>query len=551
MANFTAHGNWDLSKWDLSALSSAALQSHSPAAFSLLAGDGTESAFGGANFGKFGSTGMPHQGTIAHIAVNGAGGSFSIGGLDLGVKAMNGFIAHDSVARLERTIFSGKDHFDLSDGGHNTVAGYDGKDTFDFGGAFDAKDQVDGGAGFDTVKLDGDYSSGVALLPDTLSHVEALTLAGGHSYDLTLANDNIPHHHPFTINASGLGTGDTLTLDDSAERGARLTILSGDGKDSIITGDGKDVIYAGGGNDTVIAGRQNDVVYGDAGRDTLRGGIGDDTVYGGAGNDRMFPGDGADTLYGGDGDDDFFFHARLGTDDRVDGGDGTDTIHLIGADTTNTTDFTFSPTMITNVESVELGRGTSYRVNFADNPLTDRVTINASALGAANTLTSDASNVTGAPVTTIGGAGNDVIQNSNLGDTVVGGLGADTITAGDGADVFQYTSALDSTGDTVDTIIGFNPLQDTLDVANGVTGVDSTLTGGLLNNLDGLTGMLGVSNLDAGHAVLVQPLLGTLAGSNLLVVDQNGIVGYQPGQDLVINLDNATNLTGLDAGSFI
>ena len=58
-------------------------------------------------------------------------------------------------------------------------------------------------------------------------------------------------------------------------------------------------------------------------------------------------------------------------------------------------------------------------------------------------------------------------------------------------------------------------------------------------------------NCLAAHAVLFKPDSGTLHGKTFLIVDVNGVAGYQAGADLVIQLVTPAHLTSIDAGDFI
>ncbi len=90
-------------------------------------------------------------------------------------------------------------------------------------------------------------------------------------------------------------------------------------------------------NDTVsfkaLGSEQDDriFVYGDhVTNDRLKGMGGDDVIFGGKGNDRLYGGTGADKLGGGDGND-FLFGGKGSDRDFMDGGNGTDTVVLLGA----------------------------------------------------------------------------------------------------------------------------------------------------------------------------------------------------------------------------
>ena len=77
-------------------------------------------------------------------------------------------------------------------------------------------------------------------------------------------------------------------------------------------------------------------------------------------------------------------------------------------------------------------------------------------------------------------------------------------------------------------------------------------TGGLSSaNFDGdLEAAVNSSHLGIHHAVLFKPDSGNLAGAQFLIVDCNGVAGYQTDEDLVIRLDGAKHLSGLHAGDF-
>jgi hypothetical protein len=61
---------------------------------------------------------------------------------------------------------------------------------------------------------------------------------------------------------------------------------------------------------------------------------------------------------------------------------------------------------------------------------------------------------------------------------------------------------------------------------------------------------IGANQLHAGDAVLFNPSTGNLAGHAFLIVDENGVAGYQAGQDLVIDITGATNLAQFSTADF-
>ncbi len=68
--------------------------------------------------------------------------------------------------------------------GNDKLSGDGGNDVFILAGNFTAADQIDGGADYDILKLQGNYSTAVALAATTLMNVEEINLAAGSSYKL-------------------------------------------------------------------------------------------------------------------------------------------------------------------------------------------------------------------------------------------------------------------------------------------------------------------------------------------------------------------------------
>jgi Ca2+-binding RTX toxin-like protein len=101
------------------------------------------------------------------------------------------------------------------------------------------------------------------------------------------------------------------------------TIRGGGGDDTILGLDGHDKIYAGEGNDRVSGGADRDYIDGYSGDDILDGGRGNDTLYGLSGNDQLSGGEGQDYLEGGTGDDKLFGGAG---NDILSGGRDNDTL---------------------------------------------------------------------------------------------------------------------------------------------------------------------------------------------------------------------------------
>ncbi len=109
------------------------------------------------------------------------------------------------------------------------------------------------------------------------------------------------------------------------------TILGTEGRDLIdglhtVAGQARATID----DDTIYGYGGNDVIYGLAGNDRIDGGDGNDIIFGDAGNDRIIGGAGDDRLYGGTGDDVFVISGNDAQLDTIVGGDGTDSIEVVG-----------------------------------------------------------------------------------------------------------------------------------------------------------------------------------------------------------------------------
>jgi hypothetical protein len=151
-----------------------------------------------------------------------------------------------------------------------------------------------------------------------------------------------------------------------------------------------------------------------------------------------------------------------------------------------------------------------------------------------------------------GGGGNDSLHGDEGDDTLNGGGGVDSLAGGAGHDSYVYAAAGDSTGEHFDTIVGFNADMDNLKLWTGVTGVDAIVHGALSDATftRDLSAAVNAAHMAAHHAVLFAPDAGDHAGQLFLIVDTNGVAGYQAKADLVIQLDQAQNIDHLATGNF-
>jgi hypothetical protein len=332
--------------------------------------------------------------------------------------------------------------------------------------------------------------------------------------------------------ADGVASIDVTKLDGSdgfeiagTSVGAQISSagdINGDGLDDILVGDyqaqgsltgGGSVIFGQLPQESVL--RQGTVasqnLVGGNFNDRLEGLDGNDNLYGNGGHDILVGGNGNDTLYGGTGDDTLWGNA------------GNDTASYAYATGGVHVDLT-----TTGAQIIGADQGSDKLIgieNVTGSAFADALIGN----GSVNTLT--------------GGTGND---------TLTGGKGQDTLIGGDGNDTLVYNAAIESTGQKYDIVTGFDAAQDIFAMPFAVTGVDATVTGGKLD-ADHINGGLGravnAAALGVHHAVLFTPDSGTLAGHTFLVVDANGVAGYQSNQDFAIELTQA-NLAGFGVGNF-
>jgi VCBS repeat-containing protein len=425
--------------------------------------------------------------------------TITIGGVNLAGEALYGDSGDNDV---DGASFA--DLFRLDQGGADSASGLGGDDVFYFGADFGSDDQVDGGAGADTVAIQGDYGSGLVLgtgIDSNMTGVESLALLSGaniqfgdlagnlYDYVITTLDSNVPAGVQFKINGGNLLAGEDLTVDGSAETNGHFLIY---------------------------------------------GGKGVDLLTGGAGNDVFF----------------FAHEGRLGAGDHVDGGAGVDGLFLRGNFTIDFNDPAYSD-LVRNVENFTLTSVTDTRyarsldTEFDYDIVTDddlvgaglTVTFNGGQLQLNETMMLDASHETDGHLRIFAGASNDTLIGGAGNDLLYGGMGADRLDGGAGSDTFRYLFAPESTGVFHDVLVDFDYSVDRLDLAGDHVeylvwndgSIDmATFDADLSSVLNGVLHPL--------WAVFFTPDSGDAAGRTFLVVDQNGIGGYQAGEDFVFEL---------------
>jgi Ca2+-binding RTX toxin-like protein len=319
---------------------------------------------------------------------------------------------------------------------------------------------------------------------------------------------------------------------------------------------------------------------------------GDDNYTGTASADTFDMSQGGrDTVFGDAGDDLFVFGAELSGHDTVDGGAGHDTLQIDG-------DYThLDLSHVTDVETIQMNfktvDGSLNELRHYDISGTMTMTTNASIFFQRSYHTGkteydiDASGYTHNRVYILGGNHNDTLIGGHLADTLMGRRGNDVYQGNDGNDVmigsggdntyiggaghdliwervrtghdvFVYNAVSDSDGVTHDKISGFDPTLQKFDLPVAVTGIDAMIVGGHLTHRafdQDVAAAVDASHLAAHHAVIFDPDSNHQHASTLkyLIIDANGVAGYQGGEDYVIALGTgyARNLDALSVDNFV
>lgn len=471
-------------------------------------------------------------------------------------------------------------------GGDDTINAGDGSDFIDFEGANSGFDAVNGGLGNDTVRailinsviglssisgveaITSNGFTGVYILGSAAANTldfSAVALTGIDRIDGGAGNDNI----------TGSGAADTIFASGGDDN------LSGDlGDDRFIfdgTTGGFDAIIGGLGNDTIVANANNtriglrsvsgvELITADvyAGV-TISGSVNPDTldlssitlvgityIDGGSGNDVIIGNNAANTIRGSGGDDNIA--AGVGDDviqftgtangaDVVNGGAGNDIILALANSTV------IGLSSITEVETISAGTFTGVSI-----------------LGSANDDMLNFSTVTLAGITVIdGGLGNDTITGNIEANVIRGSGGDDSIIAGDGNDIIQFTG----TANGFDSINGGTGNDAVAALAAGtvigltsVTGVETITGNGFASvtisgsaagdtfNFSGVT-LSGIASIAGGAGNDV--ITGSIANDVILGGTENDTLGGGLGDD-TLNGGAGTNIldggTGIDVAQY-
>jgi hypothetical protein len=201
-----------------------------------------------------------------------------------------------------------------------------------------------------------------------------------------------------------------------------------------------------------------------------------------------------------------------------------------------------------NVALILLAAGDDYILSIGDDfKAGGWLTIDARSLGAGNHVMFDGSAETDGRFSFQGGAGNDFFFGGAGADVIRADGGGDVLSGGGGGDIFAYTAVADSTGADYDLLADFDPAADRIDLPGSVSGFAAAVTSGSVSDASfdhDLGAALG--GLGARQAVWFAPDVGDLAGQIFLVVDGNGVAGYQAGEDFVFGIAGSplADLTG-------
>lgn len=202
-----------------------------------------------------------------------------------------------------------------------------------------------------------------------------------------------------------------------------------------------------------------------------------------------------------------------------------------------------------DLDAIVLGAGNDYNLVAADDHLApgETMTINAGPLGDGGQVIFDGSAERDGNFVFIGGALADTFLGGGGDDRIMGNGGGDMLSGGGGSDTFIYGGAGESSGTGYDTLAGFTPGTDHIDLPGTVSSFAAPIATGALSmaSFDADLGAA-TAGLGAAQAAWFTPDTGDLAGTIFLIVDANGIAGYQPGQDYVFAVGGTplADLTG-------
>jgi Ca2+-binding RTX toxin-like protein len=383
----------------------------------------------------------------------------------------------------------------------------------------------------------GDFSAG---------ELKTLTVSGDKS--LTLGTMNAANTSISSIDASAmtLATAAFIMTDNTSTTASTIT--------------------GGAGNDTLFGGTKADSISGGSGIDSIVGGDGADTISGGDGNDSITGGAGIDNLSGGTGDDTFNVtaaadFASLASAEVVSGGDGNDTLKftvnaatsivaadLAGISSIETIEFAGDNTSsVVLTDAVYTSNGVT-NLKVVDSENAAALTVSASALTAANSITVTASKGAAISDNLVGGAGADVFNFTTSSapnaytadDTVTGGSGTDTVNITLATNNLTAFTTTNTKGIESIVVTGSGALTAGLTLSNDTF---ATVTAAVVN-ASGMTGT-GAFTLDASAEVTsTLSVTGGSGADNLTGGQVNDTIVGGGANDTIIGHAGVDSLSG-------
>ncbi|MBR1190231.1 calcium-binding protein [Bradyrhizobium sp. AUGA SZCCT0160] len=359
--------------------------------------------------------------------------------------------------------------------GNDTIAGFTWSDTF-LGGL--GNDRFNSGPGSDTyIYALGDGDDYINDESGSTTDIDVLRLIDLNASDLTFSRTGV--HLVATVNSNG----QTITFD---EQFYSQTANWGIEK----------IEFADGSNWDLATINAQAWIRGTTGNDTIAGSTWNDKFSGGLGNDRFNSGAGSDTYIYALGDGNDYIDDESGSTTDVDVLRLTDLnasdltfsrvgVHLVATVNSNGQTITFDAQFYSQTANWGLEK-----IEFADGSSWNLQTINANAWYR-------------------GTSGNDTISGSAWNDTIAGGAGNDVLSGGAGSDTFVFRAGLGQ-----DTVTGFTPGQDVLDIGDGIF-ADATAALAAAT----ASGNNTLITIDANNSILLQNVaLASLHTSDLLIV---------------------------------
>ena len=500
-------------------------------------------------------------GTGGLLLATGAGGTLSLGANSAAaVAAGSGGV----VVAADRVLIESDSGITATGGGSITINGASASRNIILGSVTDAAAAVE----LSDAELDrlfaqnviiGSALAGQVAVQGAITHPNANLTLQSESDVLIQADISAP-------TSLTLRGGDTVTQD------AATTITTGALNVFVDTPDldapGGQSAFAG----TVTV--TSSTITGNNDADTLGGTTGNDTVWAGDSVDLMVLNQGGDdTAMGEGGNDRIYFGAAMTGADIAIGGDGADSVILLG---NYSGGLTLGASSLQGIEIIRLlsgGGGFDYRITMNDGNVDAGkfLTINATDLVAGESLTFIGMAETNGRFVVNSGDGNDILVGGARNDQLNGGTGIDTLyglpgddilfagdaadflTGGFGRDTMLYTAATESSSLVYDTLDRFEPSRDWIDLPTAVTGWSGGVTGGNLDTATFDSDLAAAINgiLQPNSAAFFVPGSGFFARRYFAVVDGDGDGNYTAGADYVFEFVDPVQAPEMTGAYFI